>query len=64
MDSTLAFAVLARPDWKFTALGYPPQARGAAFISVFVLRHSHIIPVPPRPPCRPGQPLLSMDNER
>jgi hypothetical protein len=47
MDSTLPFPVLAWPDWKFTALGYPPQARSAGFISVFVLRHSHIFPCPP-----------------
>ena len=53
MDSTLAPAGLVGGDRKLTALGYPPQARSAAFISVFVLRHGHIFPVP-----RPDRPAL------
>jgi hypothetical protein len=64
MDSTLAFALLAWADWKFTALGYPPQARSAAFISVFVLRHSHIFPGA-RLVALPSRPATtSVDNER
>jgi hypothetical protein len=57
MDSTLALAVLVGGDRKLTALGYPPQARSAAFISVFVLRHSHIFPVP-RLVALPSRPAL------
>src|SRR5215475_7715449 len=53
MDSTLALVVLVEGDRKLTALGYPPEARSAAFISVFVLRHSHIFPGAP-----PGRPAL------
>ena len=63
MDSTLAPAGLVGGDRKLTALGYPPQARSAAFISVFVLRHGHIFPVPrlDRLPSRPA--TTSVDNE-
>ena len=64
MDSTLTFAVLVGGDRKLTALGYPPQARSAAFISVSVLRHGHIFPGAPagRPTSRPA--TSPVDNER
>ena len=65
MDSTLAFAVLVGGDRKLTALGYPPQARSAAFISVSVLRHGHIFPgAPPGSPCPSRPATTSVDNER
>jgi hypothetical protein len=57
MDSTLAPAGLVGGDRKLTALGYPPQTRGAAFISVFALRHGHIFLVP-----RPDRPAVPASN--
>ena len=46
IESTLEPAAAMGGDRKLTALGYLSQAPSAAFISVFVLRHGHIFPVP------------------